>query len=459
MSVEWLKQAIQSRLGERGGIVHSVGTLVGGTAFAQGVAILALPLLTRLYTPAEFSVLAVYASVLGILTVVACLRFEIAIPLPERDEDAASLLVLAIMSVIALSLAVALSIIFFRAEIVGLLRFPPIAPYLWMMPVGILLGGAYAAAQFWATRRKHFSRIARTRMLQSMGGVGIQVSAGAIGGGPVGLLLGHLISIGAGFVGLARDAWRHDREIISAVSLGSIRRAFAENSRYPTYSALEALANTAGMQLPVIFIAAVAVGPEAGFMLLATRVIAAPFSLVGGAMSQVYMAHAPHEIRAGHLGDFTARTLSGLVKTGIGPLIFTGIVAGPLSATIFGEEWSRVGEIVAWLTPMFILQFLSVPVSMVMHIKSRQRMMMMIQLIGLVVRVGAVWIAFVVNPFSLVKSYAFSGALFYGFCCFSYYAVAEVKLAQAVSAVRKSLPILMAWIVIGWVVRVIASTF
>ena len=63
-----------------------MGVLVGGTAFAQAIAVLALPLLTRLYTPDDFSVLAVYAALLGIISVVACLRLEIAIPMPNIPE-------------------------------------------------------------------------------------------------------------------------------------------------------------------------------------------------------------------------------------------------------------------------------------------------------------------------------------------------------------------------------------
>ncbi len=71
----------------RHGFIRSVGVLVGGTAAAQVLMVLVLPLLTRLYTPDDFSVLAVYASILGIVTIAACLRMEIAIPLPQHEED------------------------------------------------------------------------------------------------------------------------------------------------------------------------------------------------------------------------------------------------------------------------------------------------------------------------------------------------------------------------------------
>ena len=85
------------------GLVKSTGVLVGGTAFAQALTILVLPILTRLYTPDDFSLLAVYTAILAIVSSVACLRFEIAIPLPSSDDVAIRLVCLALLSVVAVT--------------------------------------------------------------------------------------------------------------------------------------------------------------------------------------------------------------------------------------------------------------------------------------------------------------------------------------------------------------------
>ncbi|MBC7345458.1 MAG: lipopolysaccharide biosynthesis protein, partial [Clostridia bacterium] len=46
---------------------RNVAVLAGGTAVGQAIVVLASPILTRLYTPGDFGVLAVYSSLLGIL--------------------------------------------------------------------------------------------------------------------------------------------------------------------------------------------------------------------------------------------------------------------------------------------------------------------------------------------------------------------------------------------------------
>src|SRR5256885_405341 len=87
---------------------RSVLTLASGTAAAQALLALSLPVLTRLYTPADYGALAVFSSTITVLLVLASLRFELAIPLPESDEDAASLLALSFLVLAGIAGAVAL---------------------------------------------------------------------------------------------------------------------------------------------------------------------------------------------------------------------------------------------------------------------------------------------------------------------------------------------------------------
>ena len=109
-------KALVNRLLPRASFARSVGVLAGGTAVAQGIGVLALPLITRLYTPEDFSVLAVFSSIVAIVSVAACLRLEIAIPLPETDEDAANLLALALIFCTVASLAACIAIWLFSSE-------------------------------------------------------------------------------------------------------------------------------------------------------------------------------------------------------------------------------------------------------------------------------------------------------------------------------------------------------
>lgn len=437
----------------RRGFVRPVLVLVGGTASAQMLMLLALPLLTRLYSPDDFRILAIYASALGIVSVVACLRLEIAIPLPLSDKDAACLLALALCSSAAVGGILTLIVALLTRWPLAILGEQRLHSYLWLLPVGVWLASSYAALQYWATRRKRFSAIAKTRLAQAIGGVTTQGGLGWLGIAPLGLVVGHMISSGAGTVALARDAFAYDRASLGTVKWGEMRRLFVEYQRFPRYSTLEALANNIGIYLPVIAIAIFALGPEAGYLMLATRAMQAPVGLIGGAVAQVYLSRAPEELRMGTIGKFTADALGGLIKTGVGPILFSGIVAPPLFIIFFGSQWVRAGAIVSWMTPWLILQFISSPISMIMHVRSRQAHMLALTTTGLALRVGATALAGYCARSYLSEFYAISGAVFYLICFLTFLKAAEVSLKDVLFRFRGAAAIVLGWAGLGVAVR------
>lgn len=407
--------ALRSRLGTllRSGFVRSVGVLVGGTVLGQSVMILVLPILTRLYSPADFSVFAVYASLLGIVSTVACLRVEIAIPIAESDEDASDLLALALLLTSAVAVTTGVTVLLLAEDLAATFGHPDLQRYLWLLPLGVWLGGLYSALQYMATRNRQFSAIATTRITQAVGGGGTQVVLGWIGLVPVGLLLGHIVYRAAGIVRLAMMAVSANYSTSRLLKTGSLLTTLRRYQRFPKFSTPEALANIGAIELPVLIIAAMATGPEAGFLMLALRVMQAPMTLVGSAVSQVYLSRAVKENQDQSLGYFTMRVIAGLVRVGAGPIIFVGILAPSLFPILFGQPWERAGEIVSWMTPWFVMQFLSSPVSTALHVTWSQRVAMSLHIAGLLLRVGVVVVVTQSSPERGAEAYAITGVLFY----------------------------------------------
>jgi O-antigen/teichoic acid export membrane protein len=170
MATRWYERMLG-----RGGFLRAVLVLVSGTAFAHAITALSLPILTRLYTPADFSTLAVFSSLLSIVAVAACLRFDIAIPIPGGDSQAFNLLTLAIGCSVAIAVVAGASVLLapsWLPEVIGRLD---LQPYLWLLPIGILTAGSYSALQNWFVREKDFSLIARSRVAQSAASAGTQI--------------------------------------------------------------------------------------------------------------------------------------------------------------------------------------------------------------------------------------------------------------------------------------------
>ena len=109
-------------------------TLAGGTTFAQIITILSVPVLTRLYGPQDFGVWTLYISITSIISVIACLRYEYSIMLPESDEEAVNLLGLSFLAVVFVSGLTLPILWYFKEPIAGILNSQQIGDYLWLVP-------------------------------------------------------------------------------------------------------------------------------------------------------------------------------------------------------------------------------------------------------------------------------------------------------------------------------------
>lgn len=395
----------------RGSFLGDVLKLSFGTLGGRLIALAALPVITRLYSPEDFALLAVYLALVSTLAVAACLRLEVAIPLVETEGDAADLLALALTVLTLVTALLTLPALLMPEQVAAALGAPALAPYLWLVPLGVAMAGSYSALQFWATRARRFGVIARTRVGQAAAGVSAMLALGWAGIAPFGLLLGNALNIGAGGISLGASALVRDGAVLRAVRLRNLGPTFRRNHRYPLFSTPEALFNIAGVQIPVLLIAAHA-GAEAGFLLLAMQVMTAPMTLLGSSISQVYVSRAPTEYREGRLAPFTLSIMRRLVLVGVAPLILAGALAPLVFPWLFGADWTRAGEIVAWLVPWMALQFIASPVSMALHTVGRQNWAMFLQAAGLIIRGGAVAWAISVNAGPVV-AFALSSAAFY----------------------------------------------
>tara|TARA_R110002124_G_scaffold55108_2_gene156047 strand:+ start:9519 stop:10850 length:1332 start_codon:yes stop_codon:yes gene_type:complete len=410
--VRWHIAALGERI-RRAGVLNSIGILVSGTAAAHAITALAMPVVTRLFTPADFAAAAAFSSLVGILVVAVCLRFEVAIPLPEDDAEAANLLALSAGSTVLAALVAAVLVVVLPDSVLALLGQPTLIPYLWLLPIALLIGGLYLALQMWFVRRKAFCPIARSRIVQSTASVGGQLGLGWAGLGPLGLLVGQVLNYGAGAITLGIGLLLRERPALARISLAGMARAARIHHRFPRYSVWEALANAASIHLPILLIAAMAIGPEAGYLTLAIFLLQAPMALVGNAVGQVYLSGAPEAHRQGQMRAYTLRMIWGLAKVAALPILALALLSPFVFGLVFGEAWVRAGVLVVWMAPWFFLQFVSSPVSMALNVVGAQSTAMLLQVGGLVFRGGLVLAAGLLHPAIISETYALTGAVFY----------------------------------------------
>lgn len=432
-----------------GSFIRAVGILVGGTVIAQIILAVALPIATRLYSPDQFSTLAVFTGIVSILSVATCLRYDVAVPLPEQEANAVATVLLATAIAGAINVVLLVATWVFPGWIALTLGHPELAPFLWLVPLATFLAGVYSTMQFWFVRNKQFSQLARNRIAQAAGSATTQVGLGLAGIAPLGLLLGQVVNSGLGAIRLGARFVTQQRTVIAQTTASDLARVAHEYRRFPQYSALEAMCNSAAIYLPIIMLSAWSAGAEAGYLMLGMYAMQVPMSLIGNAVSQVYMSQGAEEARAGTLGRFTVDVLSGLIKTGVGPLICVSIAAPGLFELVFGRDWIRAGVLVGWMCPWFVMQFLASPVSLALHINGRLAEALGLQVFGLVLRTGTVVLAMALPGQPLSEAYAISGFVFYLIYVLLILRTTGARLADLRRPSLQALPIILGWALLG----------
>lgn len=404
-----------------GRALRSISLLLGGGALAQIISIVSLPILSRIYLPSEFGIFAVFLSVVTLVSVVACLRFDVAISLPKSDKESRALFVLSCFFTAVVSF-LTLGVVLGAGSVIEEYALYPVA---WWMPLAILCTSLFSACQFYANKQRQFKDIAKARLLQASVCVLAQFFCGLyLGGSGSGLVIGYLFGCLFGAVFLfylsVLPGFRFSFGFYYLVAI------FKKYQKFPRYSVWESLANSAGVNLSLVFIAFMSGGADAGFFMMAMKLLGAPMSLLGGAVGQVYLSEASIAERVGELKKCTKKFIINLFKFGVGSLVFFSIVALKLVPYVLGSEWVRVGEVIIWMIPWFALQLIASPVSMIVYIKERQELMLALTVFGLIIRLGSVFFTSAFMPGYVLEIYAVASAIFYLACMILVLSVAQI---------------------------------
>lgn len=415
-------RALVQRFKPQSASVRNVLKLAGGTAGSQVITVAAAPILTRLYGPESFGVLATFASILALLNVVSSLRYELAIAVPEDDAEAIALVWLCFVLVAISTALTALGVVLFGNQLVSWLHQPALKPLLWLLPVGVLLKGMYQPLSYWAIRRKQFGLLAQTKFRQSIFGVATNLAAAPLG--TIGLLLGQIVSQSAGFVVILRQSagvLLNSPRTAPAVLLKTLRRY----SHFGIYSSPAGLINTIGNQVPNLIFASAFGVAQLGQLALAQRLLLLPAALIGSSVGQVFLGQAADRYRAGTLPALIRQASKRLLAYGLIAALVASLLIAPIVPLLFGFGWSSTRWIIPLLVPLFLGQIIISPLSMAFIAAQINAREMFAQAGLATIRIGVLLA-------SVYAGVSFQNSVFaYSFACFAGYSLYGFILCQS----------------------------
>jgi len=340
--------------------------LGSGTVVAQIIGIISLPIITRIYSPSDLGVLAIFSSLLAIVGIGATLRFEFAFLLPKEDREAINLFGLCLL-ILCITTTLSATIFLYGDEILTTFNkdFGIIKPYIYFLPFGLMCMGLYTILNYWAIRQQDYKRIAHTTINRGLVCAVTKIVLGILSYGPMGLIIGVILSQIAGIGTLSLNMWKKERDNLKMISLSRMKQVAYIYRSFPIFNFPASIVNTISIQIPLLMLLIIYDARIAGLYTLAYTVVVLPGSIITNSMGQAYLGDVAKMIR-----EKSPNILSFYLPHVKTPFLFAipiigipALCAPFVFPLIFGTAWVEAGFYCLPLAVMIIANFAFSPTS------------------------------------------------------------------------------------------------
>lgn len=398
--------------------------LMTGTGIAQAIPISLSPILTRLFSPEDFGLFALYTGLSTILLVFATGKYELAIMLPVKDNDALDIVKLVSIITTLISFLIFIIVFFFNKEICIILSNEEIGKWLYFLPLTVFITGIYQSLNYWFNRKRDFRRLAKNRVVQSSSTGGSQLLFGFQGLSGIGLLFGSLIGQSLTVIGLFIKIVREESKNLFSFDLKNMKKNFVKFIDFPKYELPSNLLNVGSTHAPNVLFAALFSSNYSGYYYLTQRVLQAPLTLISTSVLDVFKEEASRQYReTGEAKIIYKKTFKWLFYISLFPSIVLFFFVEDLFVFFFGSKWVMAGIYAKILLPSLTIKFLANPLSFMIYIAEKQKWNLLIMIFLIV----GIFLSFYIssNHLNVIKGISMTLIIYY-----SIHLIVSAKIAK-----------------------------
>jgi len=347
-------------------VVKGTGGFAGGVAALGGAAVIvhvlafgSLPITGRLFGPEAFGVAAIMMAVMTMVGAMAPLRYESALMLPASDAEAANLLAVCAVAVVAATGLTVAALAIWGEALIAFLNIEGVRGYYrWVVPLGVFTFGIGLALRAWSARHRHFKRLGALNVAETFTSVTTRIAGGAAGlTGPGTLIFSHLAARAVPPAALACKLLRSDAGFM--VSHCRWRRMAGLARRYVRFPLIDiwsGLLSQASHHFPFLLLGGLFGTAVAGHYGRALIVVQLPLLLVGNAVGQVFFQRAAARQASGRqVRELVEEVLDRLIWISVLPMAAIAMFGPELFTVVLGGQWGPAGAyaqlLTAWVFP------------------------------------------------------------------------------------------------------------
>ena len=360
---------------------RNVLTLMTGTTIAQAIPVAISPILTRIYTPEDFGVFALFIGVVGVISVIATLTYEQAIILPKYDKYAINIFMLSLILILFTSIFSFIIIFSFKEEILNLLNNDLLGNWLFFVPITVFFLALFNLLTNYNNRIKEYKDIAKATVIKSLVLSIIQVLIGFLKSGFAGLILGQVLAqIFANFK-LAKNILKN-KILLSSVSYIQMLVLARKYFNFPKYHMPHALFGNISSNLPIYIFTPFFGSAIVGKYSLALMIVLTPLSIIINSNAKVYNQKlAELYNKKENVYVFTLNLIKSLLKKITLPFTIFIIFTPQIFEIIFGTQWIDSGKYIQILSFYIFLNLIVSIIAYIPNLLNLQRKALKIAII------------------------------------------------------------------------------
>lgn len=398
---------------------RNVLTLMTGTTIAQAIPIAISPILTRIYTPEDFGVFALFVAIVGFIAVIASGRYEQAIMLPKYDKYAINIFVLSLMLICLTSFLSFIIIFVFKEGILQLLNNDLLGNWLYFIPVTVFFVALFNLLTNYNNRTKEYKDIAKATVIKSIVLTTVQVLIGFFKNGFVGLIVGQVLAQIFANLKLAKNVLK-DKTLLAKISFKNILILAKKYINFPKYNMPHAFLNTISASLPVYMFTPFG-SDVVGYYSLALIIVLSSMMIIAGATAKVYNQKVIEIYNSndsdGSIYKFTISKIKELSLKILLPFVIIVVLAPQIFSFIFGSQWKVSGVYLQLLSPYIFMIFIVSIIAYLPSLYQKQSKALLIEVVYFIVKVISLYIGCVIykDVYIALGLFSFSSILVLGF--------------------------------------------
>lgn len=392
-----------------------------GSLISQIIPFLFLPILQKyFYSPADFGLLAVFISTCEIFSNISCLKIEFAIVLQKTYRKAINLVYAAFRINLLMVLFSFGVVCLFRNELSNFYKDPRLSVYLWLLPVYVLFVGINDVLTYWFNRKKKFSTISSSKVVQTTLSEGIKLTSGFAGLNYFGLLLGRLLGFLFSAVYFSHRFIKDDIRSLKLINKKESNQLLKDNRNYIYFTTptvfVGSLINLVYLNLFINYFGT----DVAGLLGVSMTYLSAGFGVISISFSQVFFSKVSEIHTAEELMVVYKRFAKQLALFAMVPLVIIYLIPTSWVVAILGEEWKELMSVARIMSIWLGVWFVSSSLSFIYIRLGRQKEMLLFDILHLVLIIIGFYVAYWIQPtlISALWGFTISQAVYYLFAIF-----------------------------------------